>query len=535
MKIKKVLLFTGLVGLSLPAMASCGGVKIEAEEQEITVGGETMQVYTIDGHYYRDVKCDNPITSAQAIKNAELAGGHLITCQKEDEFKLALALSKLHNTEIAMGAVKNPLDETMYWVTGEKVEKGYKKLNKLLKEQTTAPTESSYFLYELRANQHLIFGKNKIYCGAIIFDEKYAGVDRYIIEWDAYGDINAGRKFDFFAPKEVSTEDQFIDVVNKGYIGGVKLKNDITFTKKVFFNKAIPIDGNGHTLTFMDNSAGGNGTYLFAKLDKDVVVQNLTVVHNVESAPNDYIGGFVKDMFGTMQNVTYKGSVKATSNAAKSRMGGLALNAYNGSSFINCTNEADLFGGHDIGGIFAAAETGIVVRGCKNTGNIEGLNSLGGIGGKIIGKCSTEVYDCVNEGNIKGGKEVGGIIGRVTMEHKSTNLTDPNFYDHLKFENCDNKGDIVGTESVGGCFGAVHGESNVFMDLGVSHCNVYLTNCKNHGTVNGKTQICDKEKYFGNIVGLFYADGAKTKAEDCLIEGVQTTYVGHYEKGSCTL
>lgn len=530
MKSKKLIRLVSLLFLTSPFLVSCNKDKVpDFDLKKYKIDGDEIEFYELNGHYYQLIYKEKQANHAQTILDGELLGGHLMTCETEEEFMLLKYTNSWLSKSLPVGMVKLPGSNELQWVTGEKVEPTYRALKKAVKNFTDTCPDNEFRYYSTACKTRLLFPKNDIYESTLSFD--FRTVTHYMLEWDSFDDIRGPRKYNLFTPVDVSTEDEFINRMSIKYPGGISLKNDITFTKKVYFETATSIQGNNHTLKFLKGASGGNDSFIFNKVENGITFKDLIIEHEVEGSAKNYMGGFINELGGALKNVTFKGKVIATNVSESYRTAGLVLLAKKTSSIVDCVNEADLAGYHDIGGIFAASEGGAEIKGCINKGNITGKNSLGGIGGKIVTTLSSSIANCKNEGNITGNIEVGGIVGRITLEHKSTNVMDK-FVDQIDLINCDNKGAIVGTKQVGGCFGSVHGESNSFMDVGTSHCNIDLVFCTNHGTINGEDAIQDAKNYIGNVVGSFYADGSSSYLQSCAVDGVYTNPIGGYEKGS---
>ncbi|MCQ2742315.1 MAG: hypothetical protein MJ239_03345 [Bacilli bacterium] len=135
-----------------------------------------------------------------------------------------------------------------------------------------------------------------------------------------------------------------------------------------------------------------------------------------------------------------------------------------------CSNYGDFettekFNGGVIG---SAYSTGTLVDGCKNYGNVKGVNQIGGIAGYI----TQDIKNSVNYGSVSGEVEVAGLVG---------------YLNQGRMDNCVNNGSINATTSkagglVGYLYGAAGSENN------------YVKNSSNAGTITSLS-------YSGGCVG----------------------------------
>ena len=181
-----------------------------------------------------------------------------------------------------------------------------------------------------------------------------------------------------------------------------------------------------------------------------------------------------------------------------------------GGIISGCINEGNLLVTDNysyVGGI--CSTSWIEISDCKNYGNIEGVNDVGGIVGDcryvleskelarninygniiavgenvggIAGNCNLPMDSCINEGKIVGTKYTGGVIGKTTL---------------TEYKSCTNKGDVEGTIYVGGICGYNDGRTAI--------------ECANEGNVTASGY------YVGGING--YIGNSQTK--NCLNLGI---------------
>lgn len=229
---------------------------------------------------------------------------------------------------------------------------------------------------------------------------------------------------------------------------------------------AIPVfngkfDGNNHTISNFNLVGDGYVTGLFRYVEKDAVIESLSLQGTITSTGNqECVGGIAGINYGTIKNCEFLGTVKA-----QKTIGGIAgineamgtiknctvsgkISGYyftggicgkNHGSILNCVNKSGinddtswvieddeknsdimstitssddikLYSGVDTGGIVGFSD-GIITR-CTNYGVVgyehTGYN-IGGIAGRQSGLMSL----CVNNGVVYGRKDVGGIVGQL--------------------------------------------------------------------------------------------------------------------------
>lgn len=89
-------------------------------------------------------------------------------------------------------------------------------------------------------------------------------------------------------------------------------------------------------------------------------------------------------------------------------IGGITGGLYNGVQLQNCYNTGNVNGDMSAGGIVGINQHAEVIN-CYNTGDVKDGYIIGGIAGNNQGKCS----NCYNIGNISGTTRVGGIAGQL--------------------------------------------------------------------------------------------------------------------------
>ena len=245
----------------------------------------------------------------------------------------------------------------------------------------------------------------------------------------------------------------------------VILKNDISLLGIDF--QPIPsfsgtFDGNGKSITDVTLEGKYSPAGIFATVEKDGVVKNLTVRGSIcPGGDKAIVGGIVGENYGTIEGCSFVGSI-----IGKSEVGGIAgINRLSG-SIISCTTSADIIGEQKTGGIagnnsglisrceskskvntlsitpqislsdisislsldiskltsintqtttdfggIAGYSTGIIM-GCTNNGPV-GYPHIGYNAGGIAGRSSGHLSGNINNAQINGRKDVGGIVGQI--------------------------------------------------------------------------------------------------------------------------
>ncbi|WP_130864244.1 beta strand repeat-containing protein [Bacilliculturomica massiliensis] len=201
----------------------------------------------------------------------------------------------------------------------------------------------------------------------------------------------------------------------------------------------------------------------------------------------NYTGG-VTAYAGRANTVEHCGNYGAV-NGSGDYTGGIAgymdMNA--SSTMQSCENSGSVTGkGSHTGGILGyVTGSGALVKGCANTGSVDGAANVGGIAGYLA---LPELKYCVNEGGVTGSKgPVGGIIGKVDKTG-------------ARVRACYN------TEAVrskgGGAAGGITGENGAKSDGGfyipTYSASSSVENCYNTGSIRSSKGGA------GGITGLYY-------------------------------
>lgn len=147
------------------------------------------------------------------------------------------------------------------------------------------------------------------------------------------------------------------------------------------------------------------------------------------------MGGLVGNFsfHNSVYNCSATGTVKGTSC-----VGGLIGDGYAMKEIKNCYSTGDVIAkGNFVGGIIGRTSNSndTDITGCYSTGNISGVERVGG----VMGFCDTilSLSDCYSTGNISGQKDVGGVVGYL-------------FWMRGPMTGCSSQGRVSGDTNIGG-------------------------------------------------------------------------------------
>ncbi len=173
-------------------------------------------------------------------------------------------------------------------------------------------------------------------------------------------------------------------------------------------------DGGGHTLknyqlentVIIDSPKGYQGRYLgiFGKVGSLGRISNL----NTEGGDiygDSFSGGIVGELYGTVENCTFRGTLRAKSKY-NCYLGGICCRVYAGGVVRNCVFDGRLEGVQILGGIAAKSFEGSRIEGCVSKGHIEGTVNNGGV--VVIGQ--GEIIDCTYQGTRSATSNFTGIV-----------------------------------------------------------------------------------------------------------------------------
>lgn len=193
---------------------------------------------------------------------------------------------------------------------------------------------------------------------------------------------------------------------------------------------------------------GKNGTGGFAGFAQNSTLKDFSAKTNVNALSNG-AGLIAQDDGGTYSNGAFDGDIIVTDGSG----GGFAAVAQgyevsnvSATGDITCTGEAC-----NVGGIIAISKGSGKLSLCNSKGNLSANNkegsddgALGGIIGSMEGGSSVVLENCFSKGKLKNvGNYTGGIVGK-TIGACISNM-----------ESCSHFGDIEGKDFVGGLIGAL--------------------------------------------------------------------------------
>ncbi len=266
-------------------------------------------------------------------------------------------------------------------------------------------------------------------------------------------------------------------------------------------------DGGGHTLknyqlenTVIINSPKGyQGRYIgiFGKVGSLGRISNL----NTEGGDlyvDSYSGGIVGELYGIVENCTFRGKLRAKSKY-NNYLGGICCRVYAGGVVDNCTFDGELEAVQYMGGIAAKSLEGGVIRNCTSKGKITGSVYNAG----IVSECLGEVYNCVYEGSKQ---NITANFSGICYKLGANGIVD----------GCTNRSDLIAPDlTKHGCYAGI-----------VSECagggNAVVRNCVNEGNIHCKNDAA-------GIVRYVRAGGLTV--EDCINRGnvtieINGTYMG---------
>lgn len=246
----------------------------------------------------------------------------------------------------------------------------------------------------------------------------------------------------------------------------VYLDNDLDLPDSmtlVIASFAGSFDGGGHTISNVSISEAGSNTGFFGIVLKNGVVSHLNIEGKYKpQGVMSRLGGIAGTNYGTIENCTYNGKIKADSE-----LGGIVGRNKESGVVSGCEVSGTIEGNTSCGGVVGYNEGRVV--GCTNKADVnvkyedkalteeelsntienivmgESLNSLRGLNtrmdvGGVVGFSGGEVFSCVNTGTVgydHVGYNTGGIVGR------STGFV----------RDCTNRGTIYGRKDIGGIVG----------------------------------------------------------------------------------
>ena len=191
----------------------------------------------------------------------------------------------------------------------------------------------------------------------------------------------------------------------------------------------------------------------------------------ISSATNAGLFGVVSG--GTYKKISIQGEIPSSANATNA--GGLIANATSAISIDICSNNVNIEGGSNVGGIIGKS-VNLNMSNCVNRANITGTNNVGGLIGTNTNNTTSQIVNCINFGEINGGGIVGGIAG---------------FLNNVELESCKNNGNVT--------YNYNWSYNKVKTKYSTINYGGYSFNCTYKQTYYDMK--CDIEAHVGGIVG----------------------------------
>lgn len=222
-----------------------------------------------------------------------------------------------------------------------------------------------------------------------------------------------------------------------GYAGGSSSGNIIE--NCYAYGEVIGEESVGGFAGLTSGSTNGNGLILKACH----ALGNVTATQQV----GGLVGNF--SFHNSVYNCSATGTVRGTSC-----VGGLIGDGYAMKEIKNCYSTGDVIAkGNFVGGIIGRTSNSNAtdITGCYSTGNISGVERVGG----VMGFCDAilSLSDCYSTGNISGQKDVGGVVGYLSW------MRGP-------MTGCSSQGRVSGDTNIGGLVGQI----SSFQDLSIDNC-----------------------------------------------------------------
>lgn len=248
-------------------------------------------------------------------------------------------------------------------------------------------------------------------------------------------------------------------------------------------------DGNNCTITNFHLNLNASNKALFGVIE-NASVSNITIdaTSSIKGGPIN-AGVVAKAGYSTIDNCVNNAIIDCASGDT---IAGIAAYIYH-TTITNCSNTGDITGINDVGGVVAVALDESFLKDCTNTGKLVAQSKTAG----IVGYANNHVVvrECTNFASIAAQSNIGGIVGEMTqsceirLSKNTTSLSGTQFLGGIvgkmsvtcKVDSCCNCISISGTQYTGGIVGYVESNSEIL-------------NCSNIGKIAGT-------EYIGGISG----------------------------------
>ena len=235
---------------------------------------------------------------------------------------------------------------------------------------------------------------------------------------------------------------------------------------------------------------------------KNIKFENI----NIQSS-NDNVGGIVNSQnYGSL--IFTNCHILSGTISGESGTGGML--GYGSATIEKCSNNANISGSRDIGGLVGLASN-VTIKNSYNTGNIITSSSTSNVGG-LIGSINVigEITNSYNSGDINGYTNAGGFVGRNSANNS------------LKIYNCFNLGNVsIENKPYSSSEGALVGTNTTSSTLEIYNCKYINSNLNVIGT--GTTTQIENTEYVSTL-----ESDVKTK-EFFSVENWNNTYPWDFE------
>lgn len=267
-------------------------------------------------------------------------------------------------------------------------------------------------------------------------------------------------------------------------------------------------DGSITNLTVDDSSVENVGSYAGAVVGYALgSVTGCTSGQGTLIIGTDYTGGIVGYSEGSLKDNENKGKVTGSGKNIGGVVGNILMNSTQ-NMLTQCRNSGQVNGSDTVGGVVGqisvdpSFEGGIVMTDCENTenGKVKGSHyKTGGVAGGADGTATAiTIKSCKNEGSVGSEGISAGILG--SADGRKVTVSD-----------CENTGDVQG-KSAGGIVGSNAGLVRVSKNSGAINGSIFvggivgyqnvqdskILQCVNTGRVSGES---DNNSNIGGIIG----------------------------------
>ncbi len=480
-----------------------------------------LDLYSFNGHFYYVYTGHRDWQDAENY--CEDLGGHLAIITSQEEQALVENIVKNANVACWLGAYKS--GQNFVWLFGEA-------FNYSNWHPTAPHGEDENYIGIYANNSDTRWSKTGKWN---VFRASSGTIRGFVCEWEDKSSV--GDVFKYY--KKIVSIDELKGLNNNS--GKHVLGADIDLTGENW----IPINGFTGVLVGGDykiknltiNSVNDSNLGLFGTLQgtvKNLAIENAQITSRGDAGTAGIVAGTNN---GRIENVTVSGIINPL---YYNNVGGIAgcnnIGAKtSGGIIIDCTNDAEVRGNNNVGGIFGNATfvSDNFLADNINNGKITGANCVGGIGGNLDSDTTyTLISNCSNNGIVQGTNKIGGVFGCIGFWFDLSELS--NFAEVvgngdyiggligygsgiMKLSACENQADITGYNYVGGWCGycpntniQAAGQVNSSTITGKGYvggfagCAEIIKNAENSGAIISTGVIVENgssKAYVGGVAG----------------------------------